>query len=342
MSSAKVMVIYTGGTFGMTQNGNNALSPSRWADIVAHISPINKEDFKQVEFTLESFDNPLDSSQMTPKEWVMMAEIIQKNYHSHDGFIIIHGTDTMAYSASVLSFMFHSLSKPIIFTGAQLPVTHTRTDASINLINAIYLAAAKVFRIPIIPEVLICFNKVLLRGNRSTKKSTFDFMGFESPNFPQLGRFNQKIEINKKNILQIPEIPTKFLFNICPDIITINLFPGMNFKFLKYINKSNEIKGIVLRSFGSGNIPQSQEFIEFLEEAIQLNIVIVNITQCKEGSIKPHQYGASLHNKNLPIINGYDSTLEAASTKLMWVLANSSPQDHHALMSKNLVGEITT
>lgn len=342
MQQARILVLYTGGTFGMTQKGNHPLSPNRWEDIVSHITPINKSVFKQIEFTFKSFDIPLDSSQISAIEWKIMAEIIKLNYMNHDGFIIIHGTDTMAYSASALSFMFQNLTKPIVFTGAQLPVTHSRTDASINLVNAIHLAGAKVFQIPVIPEVLICFNKVVLRGNRSTKKSTFDFMGFESPNYPQLGQFNQEIEINKEKILPTPKKNTHFKFTMCPDIITINLVPGMNFEWLKLVIKSNRTRGIVLRSFGSGNIPESSTFTKFLEEALHNEMLIVNITQCKEGRVEPNRYQTSLHNKNLPIINGNDMTVEAATTKLMWVLAHFSDEHRQELFSKSLAGEIST
>ena len=252
---------------------------------------------KGIEFTYKSFDHVIDSSEFNPNHWAEILETLSKNYINYDGFIIIHGTDTMAYTASALSFALQNLGKPVVLTGSQLPIFHPRTDAISNLSNAIHIAAAKVFNLPVIPEVLICFNDKLLRGNRSTKSSSKDFSGFESPSFPELGSLEQSIQIRDKYILNIPTEPFCVLPNFETNIIIITLFPGFNPEILSRLANDKQLKGVILRTFGSGNAPSSEIFINAIQLLMDKGKTILNISQCQEGfvNMKAYKTGKNLY-----------------------------------------------
>lgn len=348
--SSRILLIYTGGTIGMTplrpEDEFSPLIPGDYLGMQKYMPAIQEHGYfhtiKQIQIDYYSFSNPIDSSQITVEHWENLAEIIALHYNMYDGFIVIHGTDTMAYSASALSFMLEDLAKPVVFTGAQLPISHPRTDAINNLSNSIHLAACGSFGLPLIPEVCICFNDRILRANRSTKFSTNDLEGFESPNFPILGELEQSIRIHKDLLLRTPEpgTPLKVRKNMNTKIMDIRLFPGFNATQLRKLVLDPEVEGVILKTYGSGNMPCSSDFLEVLYEARNRGTLILNTTQCFEGVVKQGQYEASQMLADAGVLSGYDLTNEAALTKMMWVFGQSSGEERRALMQKSLKGEM--
>ncbi len=349
MPSAKILILYTGGTIGMGHetpgDSSSPLIPQGWEFLQKAMPALSADGFftkeKGIEFTYKSFEHVIDSSEFNPNHWAQILKTLYENYDSFDGFIIIHGTDTMAYTASALSFALQNLGKPVVLTGSQLPIFHPRTDAVSNLSNAIHIAAAKVFNLPIIPEVLICFNDKLLRGNRSTKSSSKDFSGFESPSFPELGSLEQSIQIWDKYILEIPKEP----FSIKPDfetnIIIITLFPGFNPDILTRLAEDKKLKGVILRTFGSGNAPSSETFINALKLLVDNGKTVLNISQCQEGFVNMKAYKTGNNLYKCGVLSGADMTLEAATAKMMWLIANKSEADINELFPNNLKGELS-
>lgn len=347
MPSAKLLILYTGGTIGMgheiSGDSGSPLIPQGWEFLQKAMPALSSDGFfskeKGIEFTYKSFDHVIDSSEFNPNHWANILNTISDNYNSFDGFIIIHGTDTMAYTASALSFALQNLGKPVVLTGSQLPIFHPRTDAISNLSNAIHIAAAKVFNLSIISEVLICFNDKLLRGNRSTKSSSKDFSGFESPSFPVLGSLEQSIKISEEYILEIPKEP----FSIKPDfetnIIIITLFPGFNPDILSRLANDEHLKGIILRTFGSGNAPSSEAFINAIQLLVDKGKTVLNISQCQEGFVNMKKYKTGNNLYKCGVISGADMTLEAATAKMMWLLRNE--KEINSLLAKNLKGELS-
>lgn len=349
MPSAKILILYTGGTIGMGHetpgDSSSPLIPQGWEFLQKAMPALSGDGFftkeKGIEFTYKSFEHVIDSSEFNPNHWAQISEIVFENYDLYDGFIIIHGTDTMAYTASALSFSLQNLGKPVVITGSQLPIFHPRTDAVSNLSNAIHIAAAKVFNLPVIPEVLICFNDKLLRGNRSTKSSSKDFSGFESPSFPELGSLEQSIQIWDKYILEIPKEP----FSIKPDfetnIIIITLFPGFNPDILNRLAEDKKLKGVILRTFGSGNAPSSETFIKALKLLVNNGKTVLNISQCQEGFVNMKKYKTGNNLYKCGVLSGADMTLEAATGKLMWMLANKNFEEVNFSLKDNFRGELT-
>ena len=346
MPSAKILILYTGGTIGMGYeipgDSSSPLIPQGWEFLQKAMPALSTDGFftkeKGIEFTYKSFEHVIDSSEFAPTHWAHILNTISQNYNSFDGFIIIHGTDTMAYTASAISFALQNLGKPIVLTGSQLPIFHPRTDAVSNLSNAIHIAAAKVFNLPVIPEVLICFNDKLLRGNRSTKSSSKDFSGFESPSFPVLGSLEQAIKISEEYIFEIPKEP----FGIEPDfetnIIIITLFPGFNPDILSRLADDPQLKGVILRTFGSGNAPSSESFIAAIKLLVAHGKTVLNISQCQEGFVNMKAYKTGNNLYKCGVISGADMTLEAATAKMMWLLGNG--KEINLLLGENLRGEL--
>ncbi len=347
--SAKILILYTGGTIGMGHeipgDSNSPLIPQDWDFLQKAMPALSADGFftkeKGIEFTYKSFENVIDSSEFAPKHWAKILKFLSVDYHNYDGFIIIHGTDTMAYTASALSFALQNLGKPIVITGSQLPIFHPRTDAVSNLSNAIHIAAAKVFNLPIIPEVLICFNDKLLRGNRSTKSSSKDFSGFESPSFPVLGDLEQSIKIWDKYILETPKETIIVKPEFETNIIIITLFPGFNSDVLTQLANDEQLKGIILRTFGSGNAPSSPSFINAIKLLVDKGKTVLNISQCQDGfvNMKTYKTGNALYKSG--VISGADMTLETATAKMMWVLGNEDLKDVSSLIVENLRGELS-
>lgn len=327
-----VLLIYTGGTIGMIKTASGSLQPFNFDNLKDQIPELAK-----IKVRLEnvSIQNPIDSSNMDTKVWIEIAQIIESNYSKYDGFVILHGSDTMAYTASCLSFMLQNLAKPIILTGSQLPIGIARTDARENLITSIELACEAKN-----PEVCIYFEYKLIRGNRSTKINANNFEAFESPNFPILAQAGVSIDyatINYKEVSQDLVVQKK----LDSSIAVIKLFPGIHQGILKGILEQNA-KAIIIESFGSGNLPNEDWFIDLLKEAVAKQKIIVNITQCLVGSVTHGMYETSSSLEKIGLISGKDMTIEAATTKLMALLAqDKSIEEVKTLFKKSLAGEMS-
>ncbi len=309
-----VLVIYTGGTIGMVhgdpENLASPLRPGTEAELRAAIQIGNP--LRRIAWDLKplaDFDGKavgaLDSSSVGPLEWRYMAAQIAENYEGYDGFVILHGTDTMAYTASALSFLLENLAKPVIMTGSQLPIADARTDGVLNLINALYIAGYKAAGLPCVPEVAICFADVLLRGNRTTKVSTSRWQGFDTPNYPHLGRIGEHIEIDEKLLLARPVAPFTAHTALKESVTTITLYPGMSAAVLANMLNA-DAQGFVLRSFGTGNAPESSEFTKVIGDAVRAGKIIVNTTQCLEGSVEMGRYAASSALVAAGVLSGQD------------------------------------
>jgi len=285
-----------------------------------------------------SFKNAIDSSNVHPDFWVELVSVIEKKYHNYDGFVILHGTDTMAYTASALSFMLENLSKPVIFTGSQLPLGAIRTDARRNLITTIQLAANEIT----IPEVCIYFSDQLYRGNRAEKYTSSKFDAFESYNFPVLAETGVHIVVHtdviKKRSLKKLVVRKEFDTNIA----LIKIYPGIQVNIIERILSTENLKALVLETFGSGNAPTQKQFIDVLDRAIKRGILVVNVSQCSGGSVEQGKYETSIHLKEIGVISGDDITTEAALTKLMFLFGQGySLKEIKKLFQTDLRGEMT-
>ena len=339
---ASILLIYTGGTIGMIQNPETgALTNFNFDRLLQHVPEIKHFN---LDIFAYAFEPPIDSSDMNPDSWSELVSIIYSNYERYDGFVILHGTDTMAFTASALSFMLEGLMKPVILTGSQLPIGALRTDGKENLLTAIEIAAAKnPDGTPVVPEVCVFFHEKLMRGNRTTKISAENFDAFESNNYPILAHSGIEINYNKHFIK--PYNPNSVLvphYAMDSNIIIFSLFPGIGPNIVTKILQNTEIKGIIFRTFGSGNAPQSPWLTEVLTEATRAGKVIVNITQCSTGSVKMHLYETGCQLLDAGIISGNDSTVEAALTKLMYLLGRGlTPDAIRSEMKRSIAGEIT-
>lgn len=338
---SKVLLIYTGGTIGMMQDVHTGeLKPFDFKSLTEQIPELNKFD---IELSSISFKKPIDSSDMHPNVWVDLVKIIEKSYSKVDGFVILHGSDTMSFTASALSFMLENLAKPVILTGSQLPIGMIRTDGKENLITAIEIAGAKQKNgKPIVNEVCIYFEYKLYRGNRTFKYNSQHFDAFKSPNYPALAEAGVDIKYNTSVFLKQHKKPLKVHSILDNDIAVLKLFPGISKKITSAIINTQGIKAIVLETFGAGNATTQNWFIDELKNAIAKNIIVLNITQCAEGKVIQGMYQTSSTLKKIGVISGNDLTFESAITKLMFLLGqNLNNTQIKKQLQLDLRGELT-
>lgn len=316
----KILLIYTGGTIGMIKDfATGALKAFNFDQLLERIPELNLLDCS---IDTYSFDDPIDSSDMNPEHWVTIAEVVEKNYDDFDGFVILHGSDTMSYTASALSFMLKNLNRPVILTGSQLPIGDLRTDAKENLITAIQIASLQDNGMPKIKEVGLYFEYKLYRGNRTTKISAEHFNAFTSPNLSHLAESGVHLKVNEH---LLDDFYSTNELNVQKELDTnvfiLKIFPGITQKVLEGILNIPNLKGIVIETFGSGNAPTEFWFINTLQNAIQKGIKIVNVTQCWGGSVDMGKYETGTALKHIGVISGHDITTEAAITKMMLLLS---------------------
>lgn len=331
----KVFILYTGGTIGMApediKNSASPLVPKPLDELIDWVpgwdsgkgsSISNIELANNITLGFGAFDEPLDSSNVNPDDWIYMAKRIVEVYDEYDGFVVLHGTDTMAYTASGLSFIFENLSKPIIVTGSQLPISDERTDGVMNLVNSVHIAGWKATGLPRIPEVVVCFADKLLRGCRTSKVSSTSWAGFDSPNFPHLGEVGEHIRINEDLLRPMPGegVPLQVNLDLNTRVMDVALNPGMKASHLESIMGSDDIDAIVFRTYGAGNAPDTKPFLKAIESVVEKGKTILNITQCQQGMVEMGLYAASSGMLERGVISGLDMTPEAALTKLYWTL----------------------
>jgi len=315
-----VLIIYTGGTMGMTYDNSGSLSPFDFENIIYEMPVLESMGLA---LTVVSFSNPIDSSNVTVEHWNKLAAIIEKNYQDYYGFVVLHGTDTLAYSASALSFMLEGLAKPIIFTGSQLPIGAVRTDANQNLIAALQIASSHGSLGPQVQEVCVYFDYFLYRGNRCKKVESTHFDAFESENYPPLAELGITIDYN---FSALETTASNRFFKVhtlrSVQLAVLKLFPGLNQSYLDHVLQTPGLQGVIMETFGSGNAPTSAWFIEAIKEAIANDIVIFNVSQCNGGRVIQGRYTTSKHLQEVGVISGDDITTEAALAKMQFLFSN--------------------
>lgn len=338
---SSVLLIYTGGTIGMMQDAHSGeLRPFDFKSLTSQIPELTKFD---IELSSISFKHPIDSSNMHPEVWVELAGIIEKNYSRYDGFVVLHGSDTMSFTASALSFMLENLAKPVVLTGSQLPIGIIRTDGKENLITAIEIAGAREKGKPLVSEVCIYFEYKLYRGNRTFKYNSAHFDAFKSPNYPALAEAGVTIHYNRSALLKSSAgKKLKVHKHLDNDIAVLKLFPGISRKITSAILNTRGIKAIILETFGAGNATTEDWFISELKAASAKGIIILNITQCLEGRVIQGMYETSSQLKKLGVVGGADLTFESAVTKLMFLLGQKlKNQEIKKMLVSDLRGELT-
>ncbi len=341
-SRVKILIIYTGGTIGMIENSKtHALEPFDFDHLIDNVPKIKMLDYEIDNF---QFSEPIDSSAMNPNHWAEIARVIENNYIKFDGFVVLHGTDTMAYTASALSFMLENLDKPVIITGSQLPIGEVRTDGEENLITALQIAAARdEYGEPMVREVAILFENYLWRGNRSTKFSADNFNAFKSNNYPELAKIGLDIHFNKEYLWRATSRrPLKVEYAMDTNVMFLDLFPGISENAVRHALNTPGIKGVILKTFGAGNAPTDTWFVDAIKEALQRGIIIINITQCPNGCVLPLRYATGRTLAQAGCVSGQDMTSEAAVTKLMYLLGLGLDSEQvKKYLNCSICGEIT-
>ncbi len=339
---SKVLIIYTGGTIGMKKDYNSgSLVPFDFAHLIEHIPEITHLDCDLKVITLSLIK---DSSDIGLSEWLEMSRIIEANYLKFDGFVVLHGSDTMSYSSSAVSFLLQQLDKPVIFTGSQLPIGDLRTDAKENLISAIQLAILKKDGVPVIQEVGLYFEYKLYRANRTTKINTEHFKAFESPNYPVLVDSGLHMKINHQSLWRKKEENSPFDVkqNMCDEVVLCKLFPGFNPNYFESYLGEYKPRVLILETFGSGNAPRYNYFLDQVSQMVESGIHVVNVTQCIGGGVMMGYYENSLYLKDLGVISGKDITTESAIAKAMLLSTESlSREDFERAFHQSLCGEIS-
>ena len=337
----RLLIIYTGGTVGMAVNRTGELVPMQFGRLERKMPDLTRLPFR---LSLLSLPNPIDSSNVSPRDWLYLARLIGRHYSDFDGFVVLHGTDTMAYSAAALSYILEHLGKPVVFTGAQVPVGRSRSDAQRNLISALEIAAARHprGRTVRVPEVCVFFNDELIRGTRAKKVESQQFAAFKSENYPPLARAGITLEFADKDIRLLPGAPLKVHQQLETGVAVLRLFPGITEPVVRAILGVPGLRGCVLETYGSGNAPTTPWFIDCLRDARQRGVWLLNVSQCEEGRVVQGLYETSARFAELGIIGGDDITSEAAITKLMFVLGlDLSEEETRRLLTQDLRGEIT-
>jgi L-asparaginase len=349
-AASKVYVLYTGGTFAMQPSipgqPSSPLVPAGADRLREALAGLGRDqgiawDLRSLTEADGSEVGPLDSSSVGPQHWLTIAQAIERVYQNYDGFVVIHGTDTMAYTASALSFLLVNLGKPVVVTGSQTPIFVERTDAYQNFLNALYVAGYKATGVPRVPEVTVCFGDHLLRGNRTRKVSVDARAGFASPNYPPLGTFGTSIRINRKRVRKAPPADRPFYVHRSLDdrVMDLTLYPGVKGSQLRPFFERDDLKGFVLRTFGSGTTPRDPELLEAVASAARQGKMLLVVTQCLEGGVDLGRYDASATLLERRIISGFDLTPEAALTKLMWMMSMEQGPEIEAQMQMSHRGE---
>lgn len=335
----KILIIYTGGTIGMVNNPlTGALIPFDFEQIQQNVPELARLNYH---LAVHSFDPIMDSSNMDPSVWAELARIIQDTYDEYDGFVILHGSDTMAYTASALSFMLKNLGKPVVLTGSQLPIGEIRTDAKENLITALEIVATKNNGLAMVPEVCIYFDYQLFRGNRSIKYNSEKFEAFQSPNYHILAEAGVNLSFYNNYINPHPTAPLKIQTNFNANIGVLKMYPGITVQAVQAITHSS-VDAIVLETFGSGNTTTAAWFIDSLQQALDQGKLIVDISQCQGGSVELGKYETSKKLQQMGVISGYDMTFEATTTKLMYLMGQElTLAEISRLMEQSLRGELS-
>ncbi len=339
-SKTSILIIYTGGTIGMEHDSSGSLVALNFNQIVKRAPSLKTLDIR---LTVISFPQPIDSSNVSIEDWKNLAYIIYENYKHYDGFVVLHGTDTMSFTASALSFMLQGLNKPIIFTGAQLPISAIRSDARPNLVTALEIASASRNGHPVVPEVCVYFDYQLMRGNRTFKKRSSQFAAFGCENYPILAKAGISIKFNSEYIKKYdPSEQLEYQHKFCTDIIVLKLFPSLKEEYIRHMLATPGLKGVILESYGSGNAPTSSWFLDCLREATSKGIIIYNVSQLIGGVVAHGRYETSKYLEEIGVISGKDITREAAITKLMFLLGTETNPDviKHKL-TVPLCGELT-
>ncbi len=338
-----ILLIYTGGTIGMKEDpAVQALRPFDFSQILAEVPELGKFAYRIDSYT---FDPLIDSSDVEPSLWTALAGLIKERYDSYDGFVILHGTDTMAYSASVLSFMIGNLTKPVIFTGSQLPIGAPRTDGKENIISSVEIAAAKDSDgHALVPEVCICFDNVLMRGNRTTKINSDNFRAFRSENHPPLAEAGISIRYNLPYIIRPTdwEAGPEFYMDLDTRVSILKLHPGITPQVVRSVLCSPDPRAVIIETYGAGNAPSKEWFISLVEEAAGMGKILLNVTQCIAGSVNMDIYATGKALKQAGVADGYDSTTEGALAKLFHLMGRYSRNEEvRKGLEINLRGEIS-
>ena len=334
-----ILIIYTGGTIGMVKDPKNgSLKPFDFDHILKQVPELKGFGF---ELTTVSFDPLIDSSNLNPEVWIRIANMIKENYKKFDGFVVLHGTDTMSYTASALSFMLDNLEKPVVLTGSQLPIGMLRTDGKENLITAIEIAADYKAGKAIVPEVSVLFENRLFRGNRTTKHNAEYFNAFYSYNYPDLAKVGINIHYNDSAIQKVSGEPFSINTDLDTNIAILKIFPGINKRTVDAILNIEGLRAVVIETYGAGNAPTDAWFVDSLRQAIAKGIVVYNVTQCPSGSVDMGLYETSVELLKVGVVSGHDITTEAAITKLMFLLGQKLDSDKiKFFLNKSIKGEL--